>query len=487
MDILKVQQANNDLLLKKEGVYGTAIGEKWHEGQPTGSPAILVFVQKKYKESSITNPKILKSYNADDLIPEHIDGIPTDVFEVGTITKQTGYKSKVRPIKPGYSCGHKDITAGTIGGIFLDKNKKPVILSNNHVIANENKAKIGDIIYQPGPADFIKNRSNIIAKLSQFVKLKRNNNTQDSAIALINDNLINNIDDIYPQINMRIKDFGEAKVGQLVQKCGRTTGYTTGRVLGLNASFNIGYDFGNASFNQCVVTTAMSKAGDSGSIIQDMDNKAVALLFAGSPKVTIANPIDLIVQQYGLTIFSQEYSAARKADTIDNSWIIKTDPKSDISIVNDQISIDAYYNSYCFIEHPISDFNQIKCSVFTGNDESTSWSPGLSVHWSNGFIKINLRHNGSFGGYSHLNKEFSIGISKPNRWYKLRIIKQRNVYLGQIRDNKQWNTIVAVPIQTLNGDPTVVRLGKTNPKGLPISHRNIGSKGLSKIKEFKIT
>ena len=55
---------------------------------------------------------------------------------------------------PGGSVGHFEITAGTIGAIARDKKTgRDVILSNNHVLANENAAKIGDAILQAGVID----------------------------------------------------------------------------------------------------------------------------------------------------------------------------------------------------------------------------------------------------------------------------------------------------------------------------------------------
>jgi hypothetical protein len=44
----------------------------------------------------------------------------------------------------------------------------------------------------------------------------------------------------------------------------------------------------------------MSKAGDSGSLIVDMNKKAVGLLFAGSDTSTIATPINLVIQETGI-------------------------------------------------------------------------------------------------------------------------------------------------------------------------------------------
>jgi len=401
MKAQSVQEANADNLLKKNNVCGTAVGEKWVDGKPTGEEAVLVFVQKKFSKTGL-----FMKYSADELIPENIDGVPTDVIEVGNIVKQAGFKQRVRPIVPGYSCGHGGITAGTMGGFFYDENNDPVMLSNNHVAANENNAKIGDLIYQPGPIDSRSRQS--IGKLKKFVKINKNNNIQDSAITQIDPELIfgNMVSPIYPVINQGASGFGDAKVNMPVQKCGRTTGYTTGRVIGLNGTFTIEYDFGPAKFNKCVILSAMSKGGDSGSIIYDMSMKAVGLLFAGSAKVTLANPMNLVQQHYGLKIWNTPPVEEIKLG--DDKWQkFSTDgtitQRSGVVIFKDNA------NHHCFLEHPLSgNTKMVACTINTGDDKGATWGPGIVLQFPNGTLKVNLRHNGKFGGY--INEKYNLDI-----------------------------------------------------------------------------
>jgi hypothetical protein len=83
-----------------------------------------------------------------------------------------------------------------------------------------------------------------------------------------------------------------ASLGQAVRKSGRTTDFTTGTVTLLNATVNVAYGAKTARFVGQIITTPMSQGGDSGSLIVDgSENKAVGLLFAGSPQATIFNPI----------------------------------------------------------------------------------------------------------------------------------------------------------------------------------------------------
>ena len=64
------------------------------------------------------------------------------------------YQKMTRPLRIGASIGHFKITAGTLGAFVRSRDDGSVlILSNNHVLANENKAKKGDHILQPGDFD----------------------------------------------------------------------------------------------------------------------------------------------------------------------------------------------------------------------------------------------------------------------------------------------------------------------------------------------
>lgn len=94
-----------------------------------------------------------------------------------------------------------------------------------------------------------------------------------------------------------------------VQKYGRTTGHTTGAVTGLNATVRVSYDNRAALFaGQIIIESntgsAFSQGGDSGSLIVTGDDfsNPVGLLFAGNDTITIANPIDAVLDALGVTI-----------------------------------------------------------------------------------------------------------------------------------------------------------------------------------------
>jgi hypothetical protein len=296
-------------------VVGVASGVKWSEGKPTGKPAVIVLVSQKLEEGQLDSAEI---------VPKEIDGVQTDVLAIGypyaggSETAGAGIQTlakRVRPAKGGYSVGHHKITAGTIAtGVYdiLPDGKvsppthgigippKSYILSNNHVLANSNDANIGDPILQPGPFDGGTNPADLIGNLNRFIPITfepptprtQHNNLIDAAVAEVQ---FHDIDrEIYWSGAVRgWRRKSDVPVGTFVKKTGRTTNFTTGKIVAINATVDVGYGGGKiARFKDQFIATGMSAGGDSGSLVTTLDNIAVGLLFAGSTMSTIMNPIE---------------------------------------------------------------------------------------------------------------------------------------------------------------------------------------------------
>jgi hypothetical protein len=236
-----------------------------------------------------------------------------DIKYVGRIQKLetfTTLQKRRRPLVVGCSIGHFKITAGTLGCFVKDRATGEIlILSNNHVLANENDAKPGDAILQPGKFDKGKVSSDTIGQLLRFIKLKKTGkNLVDCALASIKTSINSNQRKLGSFGN--IAGLGPAVVvdGTDVRKVGRTTGETKGRVTAFELdNVVVGYDLGNLRFDdQIEIEGAGSKAfsdgGDSGSLIFDKQLGAVALLFAGGDEggtngmgLTYGNPIRAVL------------------------------------------------------------------------------------------------------------------------------------------------------------------------------------------------
>ncbi|NWF69527.1 MAG: hypothetical protein HXY40_10615 [Chloroflexi bacterium] len=105
----------------------------------------------------------------------------------------------------------------------------------------------------------------------------------------------------------RVTGTKPATLGMRVKKSGRTTDYTEGIVTLLNATVSVGYSTSagkrTARFVGQVICQPMSQGGDSGSLVVDVtDNRAVGLLFAGSPAATIFTPIDLVLDTLNVSL-----------------------------------------------------------------------------------------------------------------------------------------------------------------------------------------
>lgn len=294
---------------------GVGIGEQISGGKHTGIMAVKFLVRIKYPDNQIPDS---------DRLPTEVDGYPVDVEQVGTFRRfmppafgfaaapMPNPRKKIRPAQPGCSIGYKDpanqiIMAGTFGAL-VSKGKKRFILSNNHVIADENKLPIGSSIFQPGFLDAGNPPNNgPIAKLTKFVPIVFGGvlNKVDCAIAELNKTNLatNSVLFIGPP-----KGKTAAQIDMVVHKFGRTTGFTVGRITSVETDVSVQYEGGVATFDNQIIIVGLSAqpfsaGGDSGSLILERStNKAVGLLFAGSSTHTIANHISDVLKALSVTL-----------------------------------------------------------------------------------------------------------------------------------------------------------------------------------------
>jgi len=164
--VYQAQAQFTRVLMTLPNVVGVAVGYRESSGEVTDEPAVAVLVRQK---------KPLAALSADERVPPDLDGIRTDVYEVGFLEAQQAInpKGRIRPTIPGgVSIGHFKVTAGTLGAVVRDRTTgERLLLSNNHVLANSNEANIGDAILQPGATDSGKNPEDMVAKLERFITL----------------------------------------------------------------------------------------------------------------------------------------------------------------------------------------------------------------------------------------------------------------------------------------------------------------------------
>lgn len=332
--------------MRRANVVGVGLGYKESGGRKTGTKALVVLVSRK------VHPATLR---AADRVPKAVSEIQTDVIEVGEIKlllpgpaqapalESNDRTVRLRPARPGISVGHYQITAGTFGALVFDaETHAPLILSNNHVLANisdgnDGRAKVGDPIYQPGKYDggtaddtighlerfapIVKATAQEACPIAQaaerignaflrlvfpthrlrFERRSGGENLIDAAVA----SLIN-VDDATGDI-MEVGLPGgtaEATPGLKILKSGRTSGVSHGEVKVIGATVSVGLgDAGYAVFTDQIVTTAIAQPGDSGSLVVTEDgHHAIGLLSAGSDQATIVSKMSNIFKLLNVTL-----------------------------------------------------------------------------------------------------------------------------------------------------------------------------------------
>jgi hypothetical protein len=275
----------------------------------------------------------------EEVVPPLVDAAPTDVLEVGHVRSFQARTGRWRPAPGGVSVGHFRVTAGTLGCVVRDRRTgQRAILSNNHVLADNNAAQPGDPILQPGAVDGGREENDTIARLERFVPIlfqrepatcglasgvaavanaaarlvgskhrleayridPQATNTVDAAVARpLEDALVS--DEIL-DIGV-ISGVAPAELAMAVRKSGRSSGFTTGQISVLDATVVVDYGGRMAQFEGQIVTGAMSRPGDSGSLLVAADSlRAVGLLFAGSEQATIYNPIQAVLDSLEVVI-----------------------------------------------------------------------------------------------------------------------------------------------------------------------------------------
>lgn len=324
VSIQEVKKRHEVALFRKANVVGVGLN----------GDTIVVLVEHKMSEDHLAPW---------DIVPHNLDGVPTDVIEVGHIQApppfraESVYVHRARPPVPGVSLGHMDVTAGTFGCV-VNYLGEPMILSNNHVMAQSNLANYGDLILQPGRYDGGV-LADGIATLEEYIPINLTSSASCAVASMVCDTLNtlaklsgrthrmmafdtnperNKVDaaiakplvpietDIIDGVGTP-KGVGSPQLGMKVHKCGRTTGHTYGTVKQLEVTVQVSYGTNSVAFfeDQVVVvgdSGMFSAGGDSGSVVLDTDGYAVGLLFAGSDKITLMNPMSTVLTELGIEL-----------------------------------------------------------------------------------------------------------------------------------------------------------------------------------------
>ncbi len=255
--MLQTLEQHREELLAISGVTAVAIGRKLVRGQETDRLAIMVFVERKC------------SVTAEELIPEEIAGLPTDVvqrvFSLQTIA--TNPFARFDPLISGIAIAPKAVpaTPGTLGCFVQTTGKSGrypagvYLLTNEHVVHHAGQ---GGAVIQPDwtsptppPANY---------QIGNYLDGVRNA-THDCAIVGLGGRTWSNVVPNKPWHpgNRRLRGLTAPAVGAAVYKYGITTRFTTAQVR------HVGWTNGRvtgALYIENVNQQTWVDSGDSGSV-----------------------------------------------------------------------------------------------------------------------------------------------------------------------------------------------------------------------------
>lgn len=250
-----------------------------------------------------------------------LSSVPIIQVPVGIVDAYS-HRMRMRPAPGGISVGHFRITAGTLGclvrGNRTPRDRRLMILSNNHVLANSNDARLGDCICQPGPYDGGRCPQDQIAILESFVRINFAGgiNYVDCATGWAWPDRVRRelmyLSGTTP-VFFRVGSVPKAPtVGMVVGKTGRTTQLKAGRITAINVSVNVNFGGGRVAHfrdQMAIVGTTsagFSAGGDSGSLIWQWAQglAPVGLLFAGGGGTTFGNRLTRVLSGLDVQLYT---------------------------------------------------------------------------------------------------------------------------------------------------------------------------------------
>lgn len=309
-------------LMNLENVNGVGYGYKYINNKSIFEPCIHVLVENKIDRRYLTK---------NNIIPKKYMGIKTDVIEVGKLVLNLTYTGdnryfKERPLEGGCAIGI--LGRNRYGSMCCIVKKKDLkkdkynyyILSNNHVMAKNNKAPIGTIITQPFN-DSLNNRvaiSDAVATLETFVPIKFNifsANTVDAAIARVLDKSLisKNVIGIG-----EITGIAEPKLDMHVKRSGAKTGVSRGSITSLNATVFLkkgSNEPRDLLFKKQILAQMISGGGNSGGpVLTNDDRKLVGMHMGGRvpiegsnfTQISIINDINLVLKKLKVELYLGE-------------------------------------------------------------------------------------------------------------------------------------------------------------------------------------
>ena len=314
---MDVQTRNTERFLARKGIVGTGTGMT-----ENGEPAMIIFTEKAM---------------GNDEIPAEIEGIPV-IEEIVGVVESLSFKGQPtasnkgggasstttttpattsrwpRPVPIGTATSNWNECGSATIGFRVRRGDSVFAISNNHVFGRLNSALVGELILQPGRSDVscaqtANDEVARVADVHQIVFSTSYDNLMDAAMVSTTTNLIGNSTptDGY---GVPSSTTASAYIGMTVQKYGRSSRLTKGKVSAINVIIGVNYWCGSARFvGQIAIqpahkNTEFAIGGDSGSLVvtDNSSTQPVALLFGKSGTTVFATPVQTVLTRFNVTV-----------------------------------------------------------------------------------------------------------------------------------------------------------------------------------------
>jgi endonuclease G len=264
-----------------------------------------------------------------DYGPVHVAGVPRPgmVLEKPRNPNEVNRRRRLNPLVGGISIGSPLAPSGTLGALVWDNTDGSVcILSHWQILSGDPRAEAGIPCFQPGRLD--QGRSSDVVGLLKRWSFEYQT---DAAIAELTGSRHYCAGEIL-SLTQQITGETDPHLGMLLQKYGRSTGFTWGFIDGLYFSTAIEYNNGIMQVFEDQIHIApaepgvrISEPGDSGSVwVTKTENegfKAVGLHFAGDlphsafGEYALANPMSIVMSNLNVS-FRPRFLEIRDEDVL---------------------------------------------------------------------------------------------------------------------------------------------------------------------------
>lgn len=319
-------------------IRGFGFGVRWANGQPTNEPVFQVFAGAAARRTwgagpaGVIPPEFSSLVTLEVVRAARESGAdagaeaPVDLDDTGEVVPlmvpvdAAQLRVRQRPLQGGCSLGHPDVTGGTLGVRVVEnvrgapEGAAVYLLSNCHVLAADpSRPRRGDPTIQPAAVDFGARDRDVIGHLADFEPLRVGfTNRMDAALCALDDPSVA-ADGVAGLGGLRYwRAQRDTPIGLRVAKLGRTTGLTFGVVRSVGVTYKIDYKLGEPLvFSEQILTTHLAGGGDSGSLLVALGERpsVAGLILGGSKDVTLATPIELIQDRFGVLAAPEPWRA----------------------------------------------------------------------------------------------------------------------------------------------------------------------------------